>query len=118
MTNRERIEAMTDEQLAKFIFDAKVLFGGEETCCTGRCTGRTCVECMTEWLRTEVKPKKGDVRKIGDKYYMVVRVDEKESKLMFSDGSFVWASNDIFLTDGGVSDMSVDDFLKMVFRNL
>lgn len=114
MTNRDRIEAMTDEKLAKLICDGI----NDTSCCAERCNGRKCVECVMKWLKTEVKPKKGDVRKIGDNYYMVVRVDEKESKLMFSDGSFVWASNDVFLTDGGASDMSVDDFLKMVFRNL
>ena len=113
MTNRERIEAMTDEQLAKFIC------GGIDrtVCCAERCNARTCVDCVVEWLRTEDKPKKGDVRKLGDNYYMVVRVCEKESKLMYSDGSFGWIANDVFLADEP-SDMSVDDFLKMVFRNL
>ena len=117
MTNREKLEAMTDEQLAKFIFDAKILFGGDGTCCPGHCKGRTCVECMTEWLKKEVKPKKGDVIKFGDEYYIVVRVRENDSKLMCSDGSFMWILNDSFHVYEP-SDMSVDDFLKMVFRNL
>lgn len=113
MTNREKLKAMTDEQLAAFIC------GGIDgtNCCTERCKDRTCVDCMVEWLRSDDKPKKGDVRKLGDNYYMVVRVCEKESKLMFSDGSFVWASNDVFLTDKP-SDMSIDNFFKMVFRNM
>lgn len=55
MTNRDRIEAMTDEQLAKFIF------GGIDGtgCCTERCNDRTCIKCITEWLKMESKPKKG-----------------------------------------------------------
>ena len=113
MTNREKLKAMTDEQLARFIC------GGIDgtSCCTERCNGRTCVECIVEWLRTEDKPEKGDVRKFGDEYYMVVRVRENDSKLMCSDGSFMWILNDAFHVYEP-SDMSVDDFLKMVFKNL
>lgn len=114
MTNRERIEAMTDEQLAKFI-----CIGIDGTnCCKGQCCdGRECVDCMVEWLRSEDKPKRGDVRKIGNKFYLVVRVHENDSKLMYSDGSYGWVSNDVFLTDKP-SDMSIDDFFKMAFKNM
>lgn len=59
--------------------------------------------------------KGGDVRKFGDEYYMVVRVRENDSKLMCSDGSCGWALNDVFLADEP-SDMSVEDFLKMVLN--
>ena len=113
MTNREKLKAMTDEQLAKFIFDGIDGTG----CCTERCNDRTCVECIVEWLQADDKPKKGDVRKFGDEYYMVVRVRENDSKLMCSDGSFMWILNDALYVYEP-SDMSVDDFLKMVFRNL
>ena len=111
MTNREKLKAMTDEQLARFIF------GGIDGtgCCTERCKDRTCVECIVEWLQAEDKPKKGDVRKIGDNYYMVLRVLENDSKLMCSDGSCGWALNDVFL-EGEPSDMSVEDFMKMVLN--
>lgn len=113
MTNRERIEAMTDEQLATLICS-----GIDGTsCCAGRCKGGTCADCMVEWLRSDDKPKKGDVRKIGDNYYMVVRVHESESKLMWSDGTFEWITNDFFHTDEP-SNMTIDEFLKRVFKKL
>ena len=76
MTNREKLIAMTDEQLANFI-----VFGDIDgkSCCTRRCNGKSsCVECMTEWLRTENNPKKGDVRKekvVQDVHYMNVRTE-------------------------------------------
>lgn len=113
MTNREKIEAMTDEQLAKFI-----LGGIDGTdCCNEHCNGRKCAECMVEWLRSDDKPKKGDVRKIGDNYYMVVRVNEYNSELMWSDGTFEWITNEFFHTDEP-SDMTIDEFLKRVFKKL
>ena len=113
MTNREKLKAMTDEQLARFIC------GGIDgtSCCTERCNGRTCVDCMVEWLRSEDKPKRGDVRKIGNNFYLIVRVRENDSKLMYSDGSFGWVSNDVFLVDEP-SDMSIDDFFFFLFRNM
>lgn len=107
MTNRDYLNTWSNEKLASVIGRIP------EICDTMKKCEPDCVKCCLKWLERD----RGDVRKIGDNYYMVVRLCENDSLLMFSDGSYRWVSNDVFLADEP-SDMPADDFLKMVFRNL
>lgn len=118
MTNREWMETLDDRQLAYFLIDG--VNGIKD--CQKNCASFSCVDCIVDWLRTEDTPKKGDVRKVKggsypDGYYMIVKVQEKETKVMNPDGTFGWVSNSIFVTDEP-TDVTAEDFLQAVVQNM
>lgn len=50
-TNGDRIRAMTDEELAKYI----IVMAKDDYCDRKNCTGRPCWRCRLEWLEKEAK---------------------------------------------------------------
>lgn len=57
MTNREKLEAMTDEQLAEFLLTAD-----NDYCVPVDCTERTYerIKCIQKWLKTEEEKNETD----------------------------------------------------------
>ena len=59
MTNREwllnKIQNMSDEELAKIIREDKACICSKEQ--REKCYGKSCLECKTEWLKSEHKEK-------------------------------------------------------------
>ena len=51
-TNYDRIRNMSVEELAKFMMD--IDYVGECPLPKERCKGRTCIECIKQWLESEV----------------------------------------------------------------
>jgi len=50
-TNADRIRAMTDEKLARYLDGVK----RSTYNCTMPCNGETCVKCWLDWLKEEVE---------------------------------------------------------------
>lgn len=128
MTNREYLNTLSDEKLANFLSGSPTICDEMEDHCNemGDDYKTCCKKCTLKWLKMKrhPNPKKGDVLKVNgsdsqdqDSYYMVVKVQEKNTKIMTSTGNFLLVPNSIFVTDE-LTDMTAEDFLKTVVQNM
>ena len=115
MTNREYVNTLNNEELAKAI-------GYLPKICDemGQCDpGTNCVQCCYKWLekeRVQTEIHKGEIRaNISHGYYMVVEAHERNYRVMYLDGSFEWLTNSDIMTDEP-TDMTMKKFLEIVMK--
>lgn len=53
MTNYKKIKNMSVEEMAEFMMDIDYI--GECPLPKERCNGRSCIECIKQWLESEVE---------------------------------------------------------------
>jgi len=123
MTNREYLNTLSDEKLASLLSGSTQICNEMKDYCDEMKNLKTCCkECALRWIEMESTPRKGDVRKVKggdfqDSYYMIVKVQKKDTKIMTSTGSFLLVSNAFIDTDEP-ADITAEEFLKMVVQNM
>lgn len=55
MTNRDRLRAMTDEELAKFFYDTDIAIPWCDECRSHHEQPNGCEKCMVDWLKEEAE---------------------------------------------------------------
>ena len=120
MTNRDYLMGLSNEKLAE------VIWSGNDKICdfmvTYGCKGRSCMECIKEWLGMERKSnvEKGQIRQAdsGRCYLIFMVTDGTKCLIIDEKGAISIRLNSVVETWTIRKDISIDEFAERIFNNL